>query len=247
MLTRRRRRGSACGIAALLAACAASCQQPERLHHPSLLRAPYAGQRLWAVVPPANESGVSFVDTARIADAIGEQIESVDGLHAVPVNRTIAAMRDAGLEFIRTPGEAMALLNVLGADGLVTGTVTVYDPYRPPRLGLAVQLFARDMPAAGELDPVALSRSPQGEIAPAAYGSTQPVAQVAEVFDAANHRTLAWLREYAAGRSEPRSAYGADIYLVSMDLYTQFVGHRLVRGLLDQEQLRAGAMASQDP
>jgi hypothetical protein len=46
------------------------------------------------------------------------------------------------------------------------------------------------------------------------------------------------LQTYAAGRTEPDTAYGSDIYLVDMDLYTQFVCFRLLQDLLAHEYAR---------
>ena len=77
-------------------------------------------------------------------------------------------------------------------------------------------------------------------------GPPRPVAQAAGVFDAANHQTLKWLDAYARGRAEPDSAYGQEIYLVRMDLYTQFVCHRLLGELLAQERARLSAAAEEN-
>lgn len=50
--------------------------------------------------------------------------------------------------------------------------------------------------------------------------------------------TLRQVRAYAANRSEPDRAYDEDIYLVSMDLYTQFVCRRLIADALASERAR---------
>ena len=53
------------------------------------------------------------------------------------------------------------------------------------------------------------------------------------MFDASNHRTLAWLQDYTTGRDDPDSAFnGIDRYMVSMDWYAQFVCYRLLHDLL---------------
>jgi hypothetical protein len=94
-----------------------------------------------------------------------------------------------------------------------------------------------------DLDPQALQRAIAGDPAPGELGPPHPVAQAAGVFDAANHDTLRHLRTYANGRSEPDSAYDEEIYLVSMDLYTQFVCHRLIADLLASERARLTPVA----
>jgi hypothetical protein len=217
-----------------------SCQP--QFKTPTILQAPYETAQLWAVVPFANESGVSAVDTNRVADLFTEQAQQVRGINTVPVNRVLLAMQRMESSAIRSPGDARSLMNVLDVDGLIVGTVTAYDPYRPPKLGLAVELHVRDAESYRyRVDPMELMRSGQGEPAPGELGPVNPVAQAAGVFDAHHHDTLMQLQRYAAGRDEPQSAYGADIYLVRMELYTQFVCHRLIGDLLASEQSRISA------
>ena len=73
------------------------------------------------------------------------------------------------------------------------------------------------------------------------------MAQAAGVFEASNHQVLTWLDEDSTGRSEPGSPYGKDVYLVSMELYTQFVAYRLIHDLLAHEQTRIAPKAEEKP
>ena len=215
-----------------------------RLERPTILRAPYALDQLWGVAPMSNESGVSLVDTAAIADAFMREAQQVQGINVIPVNRVIAAMRQLGLGAVASHGDALTLMNVLELDGFVAGTITAYDPYRPMTLGMAVQLYARSPhePPDG-LDVRALQRTIAGAAAPGELGPPHPVAEAAGVFHAANHQTLREVQTYAKGRNEPDSAYEEDIYLVSMDLYMQFVCHRLIADLLASERARLAPVA----
>ncbi len=208
------------------------------LKRPTVLTAPYQDQQLWAVLPFANESGVSIVDPYRTADRFTQELQQVQGIDTVPVNRVIVAMRRLGMQGATSAADVRQLANVLDVDGIVIGTVTTYDPYPPMTFGAAVQLFKTDRNHRARFDPRELTRSPRGTVPPGDMAPEGPVAQAAGVFEAANHRTLAWLKRYAAGRSEPQGAYGQDIYLVSMDLYTQFVSFRLIHDLLKSEQAR---------
>ncbi len=69
-------------------------------------------------------------------------------------------------------------------------------------------------------------------------GALQAAAQAAGVFDARNHATLGLLREYAAGRTEPDSPFGTEVYLMDIELYTQFVSYWLIHDLLNFERSR---------
>ena len=77
------------------------------------------------------------------------------------------------------------LIDALGVDALVVGTVTAYDPYPPPTLGMAVQVFAAGSRRGGSsIDPQALIRSSRGyEASPGELGNPlRATAQAAGVF-----------------------------------------------------------------
>ncbi|MCH2149018.1 MAG: hypothetical protein MK095_06245 [Phycisphaerales bacterium] len=207
------------------------------------LRAPTGAPALWAVAPLANESGTTAVDRVHITDLLTEQLQQVQGINTVPVNRVLLAMQTLRIRSIATAEQASRIMDVLGIDGLVVGTITSWDPYQPPKLGLAVQLFtAMDAPAHVIPDPqsmrTATTETPQ-QPAPA-----RAMAQAAGIWDASNHHTLATLQSYAQGRTRLNSAYGPDLHLVDMDLYTQFVAYQLVKKLLRDEQNRLTAAST---
>ena len=216
-----------------------SCATKEKLKPPIALQSPYESAQLWAVAPFANESGVSVVNSDRIADLFVEQAQQIDGVETIPVNRVLAAMRKLQFRSVATSAEASALMNALGVDGLIVGTITAYDPYQPPKFAAAIQLYRRERPGqTKDIDPVELTRARTETPLLGAMSTSDPVAHAAGVFDASNHQTLAQLDEYAAGRSEPESAYGRRIYLVNMEMYTQFVAYRLLSDLLARERNR---------
>ena len=211
---------------------------------PEILESPYARNQLWAVAPFVNESGNSTVDSSRLADLFAQQAQHVNGIDSVPVNRVVFAMRQLRLEAVATQGDALSLMSVLEVDGLIVGTVTAYDPYPPLTLGVAVQLYRMlSEDQTPRLDPRALIRSTRDTMSRQQWEPPDPTAQAAGVFHAANHQILERLRQYAGPRSVPDSAYGTDIYLVSMELFTQFVSYQLIRDLLVAEQRRVMPIA----
>lgn len=215
------------------------CMNQTRLERPAFLHAPYPEPQLWAIAPFMNESGFTDIDTATVADVFAEQLQDVDGILTVPVNRVIRAMRELEIDTVQTEGEARLLMNLLNVDGLIVGTISGYDPYRPPKIAAAVELHVQPRQERHNmLDTRSLSRVATGHAMPGEIGPNNPVAQAAGVFDAANHRTLAQLRDYTRGRHVPDSAFGPDIYLVRMDLYAQFVSFRLIHDLLMVERAR---------
>ena len=209
------------------------------LNDPHQLISAYPDRQVWAVAPFANESGAPLVRTDRVADLFAEQVQQIEGLDAIPVNRVIAAMRTMEIVAIKTPGEARTLIRLLGVDGLLVGSVTAYDAYPPPKLGVAVQLYRADASInATDLDPHALSRAPTDAGMTTYEAASYPTSSAAGVFDARHHDTRRDLEAYAEGRTDPDDPFGSDIHLASMDLYTQFVSYRLLRDLLIHDRTR---------
>lgn len=209
---------------------------------PKVLVAPYdasQGEALWAVVPLANESGVSFADTELVADALIAKLDESRGIACLPLNRTIAAMRARGMTGIRSPGDARMLANTLGVDALVIGSITAYDPYNPPKLGLTLAVFAKENRPSDGIDPMRLQTAytDQDPKVRTQY-LDRPIAAVSEHFDGANHEVQLALQRYAAGRHEPASALGWRGMLASMDLYVEFAAFEAVSRLLELERLR---------
>lgn len=231
--------------ASVLITVMAGCQT---LQEPTTLDAPGKTYQLWGVAPFANESGVSDIDAAALADAFVDEAQLVRGVHTVPTNRVILAMRELGIRQITSHAEAVSILRMLDLDGLVVGTITAYDAYRPLRLGLAVQLYGRPPGGAWDgLDSRALTRST------GTLGSYQqarwhyPIAQAANLFDATNHATLMDLEAYTRGRVDPDSAFGAEIYLASISRFARFASYRLMEDLLEQQRSTVEQVAGHDP
>lgn len=234
-------------VLALLAIAPACAHKPPELVAPEVLVSPYgttSGDLVWAVAPLANESGTSAVDPLAVSDALVAKITEVEGLAGVPMNRTLYMMRALGLSGIRSGADARRLAESLGADGILVGTITAYDPYNPPTIGLAVALFARDgtLGAGGAtLDPRALQKAYTDHTPDSlrqVIGNDQPLAVVSEQLEGRNQGVQMNLRRYAEGRHEPDSAMGWKRYLASMDLYTEFASYWTVRHLLDLERMR---------
>lgn len=226
--------GVACMVAIGLTACT------QTLHRPIVLKAPYESERAWAVVPFANESGVSQVDGTAVADRFVSEIEQVDGLRCLPLNRTLAAMRSLGMTSVRDLQQAYALMRTLQADGLVLGTITDWDPYKPLRFGAAVEVISSGTGPGGRALDLNELTMPTQESVGGAEGARAEVSQASRIFDGRNNETLLELERYALGRSNPDSALGPKAYEVRIDLFSRFGAYVLTRDLLEQEAARLG-------
>ncbi len=246
-------------VAGTLAGCA---DRRQALTEPRALTAPaYSGtDALWAVAPLANETGTTLFDPLQVADQLVAQIERVDGLRAMPLNRTLAAMSSLKLTGIASPQDARRLLEALGADGLVVGSVTAYDPYNPPKFGLSLALYAQpgrlepgepgptedERRAQSLLDPVTLQTAPVEIGLPKADWLDRPLSVATGQLDGANQGVQIAVKEYANGRSETVSALGWRRYLASMRLFTDFACYHLTERLLEAEFRRVGVASGRD-
>jgi hypothetical protein len=232
------------GVLGALALASFSCSTEPKLIAPKDTAAPYDTSRsepLWAVVPLRNESGTTSVDVFEISDKVVGAASQVRGVRTVPLNRTIAAMQALNMAELASPADAKALAQQLGVDALILGSITAYDPYNPPKLGLALALYPR---AGGPgqmdaVDPHTLEGQPTDyRYFPRSAHADAPASVVSEYLDGQNNGVLIDLRTFATGRVDPKSALGWRRYLTSMDLYSEFAAWHAVRSLVNREWVR---------
>ena len=248
-------------IVALAFLCPLGCGAVESVFDfnavPALV-SPYPTRHVWAVTPLRNESGHSHADGLALADHLARQLENAANLDVLPVNRTLKAMESLEIGRLETPEQAMRLLETLGVDGLIAGTITSYDPYDPPKLGMAIELYARPSvehadramgqrasysptrrPTGPKLDVLhRLSWSATEPSAPDRYELDQPVSVVSAMFDAADPDMRRGIRQYAKKRGAGPRSEAWHLYHISMDLYSEFVSYVMSWRLLREEELR---------
>lgn len=200
------------------------------------IRLPGQVGQVWAVAPALNLSGEQAVDPLLHADLVYQQLQQVRGLTVIPVNRVVEVYAGLGIDKVQSEQQAAVVCDVLGADGLLVPTVTIYDPFNPPKLGAALQLFR---PAGSIIRQTGISPRELARQAAPAEGQPQPVAvnfvQAVGMYDAANGSVRDALQAYAAGRHEPKGPLGVKEYFVNMDRYCGFVYHELIRDLLKKQ------------
>ena len=205
------------------------------------LTPPWRKRQVWAVAPMVNLSGQKAADPILQADLVFQQLQQVPGLTVIPVNRTVEVLLSLRLEKVQSEQQAALVCELLGCDGLVVPTITIYDPYSPPKLGASLQVFLK--PAGAVARPAALNpREMARQAAPVAGQSLPPggaIIQAVNLFDAQNGSVRAAVLQYASGRNDPAGPLGAKEYLVSMDRYWGFVYHLLIADLLNSPRMRS--------
>ena len=240
------RRRIALVVVGLLAALASGCEFFQPYDPPYVVFSPYLtdDELLFAVAPLRNESGVSVADELAITDQLAYQLEQVEGVRALPLNRSLEAMRAMGLTSVSTPAEARRLAKAIGAEAIVVGTITAYDPYDPPQLGLSLALYSGTsaLDLAG-WDPFELQRAPTDQLPPGPReipDVNSPLSVVSAHLDASNHIVRSRVDRYAWGRTDDDAPMGTDRWIKSMERYTEFCCFVLVEGLMDAEARRLG-------
>lgn len=226
---------------------------PKRGPTVQLPPSPYSGggSAILAIAPLRNESGTSAADELGLTDMLAEQFQTVPGFIVLPTNRTLAAMGALGLGAVDSPAQAMALGQALGADALVIGTITAWDPYDPPRLGLTVALYSRTDRAGAQrpsaVNPAELRRAARDASPAVEWTSAGPSSIVPLMLDASDGATRERVRRYAEGRYDPVSALGWRRYTASMRLFSKFACFEAAERLIDMERSRLAALAPPEP
>ena len=217
------------------------CQQPRVEHR---VEAPYAERQVWAVAPLRNESGSRYADGMQMADQLTRSFEQVVGIDALPLNRVLEAMDALRLMAIESREDAIRLREALGVDALVVGTITHFDAYDPPKIGMALDLYAWPTERGVKtLDIRGLSWAPTADKAGIRRGTLyrpdQPVTTVSGYFDASGTGTKQLLDEYAYGRgSTPNKLHERRLYTINMNLFQEFAGHEMGSQLIWAEWKR---------
>ncbi|MEX0777242.1 MAG: hypothetical protein WD042_16180 [Phycisphaeraceae bacterium] len=211
------------------------------------LAGPYPSRHVWAIVPLGNESGTQQADGAVLADHLHRQLENASNLDVLPVNRTIAAMNALQMSRVSDPAQAMHLMRTLGVDGLVVGTVTAYDPYDPPKLGLTLELYVDQRVDSVDAASIRRLRTSATDPAPAVQtpaSRRQPVTVASAVLDAGDPRVRELLEYYASQRGPVLEKDAWRRYRISMDLYSEFAAYVMSRRLLEAERQRVAPPTS---
>jgi hypothetical protein len=203
------------------------------------------------VAPVENLSGQKGIDPLLQADLVYAQMQQVYGLTVIPVDRVVEVYTALHIVKVQTAEQASAVCDALDCDGLVVPTVTLFDPYDPPKLGATLQLFRhRRRAEAGDIDPADLARraAPPTQVVPGLNPPPAGFLQSVGEFDASNGSVLQAVNQYAAGRSDPVGPMGTREYTADMDRFCSFGYHSLLRVLLKEvEATRDDGVANEKP
>ena len=230
----RRQMRSILTAAAVLAAAAAGCTPVP--YGTEAQQTFYGGQHpVWAVAPAVNLSGERDVDPILQSDLLYHQLAAVNNVTLIPVDKVVQVYAALRIEKVESPEQAAIVCEQLGCDALVVPTITIYDPYNPPKLSASLAFLPRAQSAGGT--PPVDARQLVRQATP---DERQPLpshpsfVQVVGMYDAVNGSVHDAVLAYAAGRNDPAQPMGPNEYFANMDRYCEFVYHTLVGQLLDR-------------
>jgi hypothetical protein len=234
------------GLAALLGAVG-GCMDTKHTVPPPLeytLSSPYSGAQVIAIAPAINVSGSRDFDPLTVSDAMFSEMQQVGGLTVLPVQKTLAMMQAMHLRSIDSADTAAKLAAAMHADAILLISVTAYDPYMPPTVGMMIHLYTvkdpGEMPSSVALE----ARRADGSILAApppplpAGNSRHLAAAISAVFNGGNQTVRQELHDFAQGRLNYDGALREDRYLQDADAYMRFVCHAMIRRLIDVERDR---------
>jgi hypothetical protein len=231
----RMRRGIVAGVGLMAALMMIGCSQPRVApQHVS----PWRPGMTLAVAPFRNLSGISEIDVMAVTDEFYTELQQVSGLEVMPVNRVLATLQELNLENVGNPEEVQALALSLGVDGVIVGSVTRYNPYPPPEIGMVVQLYLREAPESGQsmnyVNPGELARAGR----PFQIGSSRimrPSVMAVRIFDSRQKDVQMRIEQYVRGRAETNAPYGWKWYTTRRN-YLRFVSYEMIGELLAQSE-----------
>jgi len=217
------------------------CEPPPQYGSERQLFLPGPKRQVWAIAPVVNISGQKVVDPILQADLLYQQLQQVHGLTVIPVNRVAEVFVGLRIEKVQSAEQAALVCDLLGCDALAVATVTLYDPYDPPKVGASIQVFSKP---AGFTRPKNIDVRELSRAAAPVEDDSLPkpdvhFLQAVGVFDAANGTVREAVLDYARGRHDPQGPMGAKEYTASMDRYCGFVYHALTTDLLKQMDPKA--------
>jgi len=216
----RKHAGWLCGIACLPAlGCVTTYEMKPR----------HAELRTIAVAPFFNLSPQPDVNGRAIGSAFFSELQQVDGITVIPIGVVEALLQEKRLELER-PEQARQVARLLGADALVVGAITDYDPYYPPRVGIALQVYTPNGTDPTQVLSLAqLARSSHAPTGRSGSTSKPPRLRLVRIFDSSQPRVRDKVKRFAIHHSGTERPGQWRSFMRRSDDYLRFCCHEVVR------------------
>ncbi|MDO8629400.1 MAG: hypothetical protein Q7R41_02810 [Phycisphaerales bacterium] len=226
---------------------AAGCRSSQRVG-PIAVANPFLGTATIAVAPAVNVSGSTDFDPNRFADLMASELSHADRVSVIPVSRVLGALAAQGRDRVESAAHALEIAELVGADAILVFAVTEYDPYDPPSIGIAAQLYGRNpwpgfnSDGAGSAETEGAGKGRDAKDRKTAAGRL--LAESQRVFNAAHADVVDDIRSFARQRDADESPYGWRRYVVSQQYYIRYCCSATIRALLNGEHAAVVARGS---
>jgi hypothetical protein len=186
------------------------------------------------VAPALDFTDRGGFDEDRFAEAMGIELALVQGIRVVPVGRVRSALLSGGHHRVESPSHAVEVAEKVGADAVLVFSISVYDPFDPPKIVISAELYKGpghdrrkgvDTPADAASDQALSDKGDDAD---------SPLAQTQRIFDTTDVTVLADVKEFAKSRSVPGSALGWRRFLVNQQDFIKYCCNATVRSLVGQ-------------
>lgn len=188
------------------------------------------------IAPVMNLSTSPNVDMVEVTESLASELGHVKGLRVVPIGRVYQYLSSQEMATVGSAAEARGLAQVFGAQATIVAAITEYDPYEPPVMGVAVQMYTTGLVAApvgsAEYDPVAASRS--GVPIAVTDEASLPRDSVNRVFNGRDHEVEQLARLYAERQLADDSPYGWRRFLVDQRAFQRLCWWAVAREMLGE-------------
>jgi TolB-like protein len=117
----------------------ASCTQLRALKYKTLPPNPRSDIKRIAIAPFVNQTKQP-IEGERFGNIFATELLRFRGFEVIRPHAVAKVARGAGIR-LESIKDAIDLAGVLKADAILTGSITDYDPYFPPKIAISIQIF----------------------------------------------------------------------------------------------------------
>ena len=112
----------------------------EKVRYKSYPPNPFPDLRVVAVLPFFNETGVENLDTIEFANIFASELVKFEGFRVIRPRMILHSLEPTEV-LRRDVNDVLKIARQHRADAVVVASVTDYNPYVPPRIGMSVQFL----------------------------------------------------------------------------------------------------------
>lgn len=222
----------------ILFAAVTSCAYINSSKYRSYPKNPFPDIETVAVFPFYNET-TSVLDIAEVSNIFSDELAKFPGFTVIRPVKVVMGANAAGIN-PTTLADVIRLGKTLKADAVLVVTVTSYDPYRPPKIALSMQLYRTSEAhlSAGEIDRIVQSATWK-PFKVTKGNASNLVASFERVYDSHKHDVRAEVEAYGMAQDDRDYAYtGGEEFLSITNRYWQFVSCQMIREMFEKSNER---------